>query len=244
MDNTTKALAVIEDFSLPALPSEGAMSEEMDGLSISFDRVRIPSGGGLAFEVPGEDDDEPDTEKEIVGVIVYHHPVNAYWGSAYTGQNNPPKCSSMNGKEGKGEPGMFCPTCEFNQFGSDAATGGKLCKNMRRIYILRNGELFPLLLTLPPTSLGNFAKYLSRRILQKGLRTHHVVTRIGLKKATSNSGIAYSQATFKMQGVFPPEMREKMEQYRNVVKDMALGVGIENNEYMNGAKEEEEPLPF
>ena len=237
MDNTTKALAVIEDFSLPALPS-GARCREWTVCQPGA--VRIPAAR-LAFA--GKIDDRPDIE-EIVGVIVYHHPVNAYWGSAYTGQNNPPKCSSMNGKEGKGEPGMFCPTCEFNQFGSDAATGGKLCKNMRRIYILRNGELFPLLLTLPPTSLGNFAKYLSRRILQKGLRTHHVVTRIGLKKATSNSGIAYSQATFKMQGVFPPEMREKMEQYRNVVKDMALGVGIENNEYMNGAKEEEEPLPF
>ena len=33
-----------------------AIAEEMDGLgTVPFDRVKIPSGGGLAFEIPGED---------------------------------------------------------------------------------------------------------------------------------------------------------------------------------------------
>ena len=35
--------------------------EELDGLgSIPFDVVKIPSGGGVAFEVPGDDPDNPD----------------------------------------------------------------------------------------------------------------------------------------------------------------------------------------
>ena len=76
----------------------------MDGLGFTFERIKIPSGGGLAFELPGEDDDEPDLVKEIEGVIVFHHPVNAYWAEAYTGQNNPPDCASTDGRYGKGEP--------------------------------------------------------------------------------------------------------------------------------------------
>ena len=38
------------------------------------DRVKIPSGGGLAFELPGEDDENPESATEIVGVILDHHP--------------------------------------------------------------------------------------------------------------------------------------------------------------------------
>ena len=92
----------MEQVNLPALNDDLAevIAEEMDGLSIEFDRVKIPSGGGLAFEVPGDDPDEPDMKKEIVGVIVDQHAVNAYWAVKYSGQNNPPDCSSMDGKVG------------------------------------------------------------------------------------------------------------------------------------------------
>ena len=81
------ALAVIENFELPAVSGNmgAAMAEEMEGLQLSFPRVKIPSGGGLAFEVPGDDPENPDTEKEIIGVIVDHHPVNAYWADKYAG---------------------------------------------------------------------------------------------------------------------------------------------------------------
>ena len=47
-ETTATALAVIENFSLPVL-SDGigaAMAEEMEGLQLSFPRVKIPSGGG------------------------------------------------------------------------------------------------------------------------------------------------------------------------------------------------------
>ena len=51
------------------------LQEEMAGLNVSFDRIKVPSGGGLAFEVPGENPDEPDLQKEFRAVILYHHPV-------------------------------------------------------------------------------------------------------------------------------------------------------------------------
>lgn len=40
-------------------------SEELDGLRPSFERIKIPAGGGISYEVPGDDPDSPDTVKEF-----------------------------------------------------------------------------------------------------------------------------------------------------------------------------------
>ena len=62
-------LKVVDSFDLQTISGDlaQAVAEEMDGLgSLPFDRVKIPSGGGLAFEVPGEDDENPESATEIV----------------------------------------------------------------------------------------------------------------------------------------------------------------------------------
>lgn len=55
----------------------GMMAEELDGLDMSFERIKIPSAGSTVFEVPGENPGEPDTVKEVSAVILYHHPLHA-----------------------------------------------------------------------------------------------------------------------------------------------------------------------
>ncbi|MEG6566389.1 hypothetical protein V6B95_05375 [Thermoanaerobacterium saccharolyticum] len=47
----------------------GMMAEELDGLDMSFERIKIPSAGSTVFEVPGENPGEPDTVKEFSAVI-------------------------------------------------------------------------------------------------------------------------------------------------------------------------------
>lgn len=236
---TTKdsALTVVEKVNLPALNNNlaGVIAEEMDGLSIEFDRVKIPSGGGLAFEVPGDDPDEPDMEKEIVGVIVDQHAVNAYWAVKYSGQNNPPDCSSMDGKEGVTSDGVKkpCNSCPYNEWGSDEDGRGKACKNMRRIYILPEGEMFPLLLTLPPTSLKNFSNYLAKRIIGKGRRSYNVLTKVSLKKAVSGGGITYSQASFALAGVLSDEDVKRIEEYSRGIKAVTRKLEVAADEYIN-----------
>lgn len=234
---TEKALAVVDQVNLPALNGDlgQVIAEEMDGLSIEFDRVKIPSGGGLAFEVPGDDPDEPDMEKEIVGVIVDQHAVNAYWAVKYSGQNNPPDCSSMDGKEGVTSDGVKkpCNSCPYNEWGSDEDGRGKACKNMRRIYILPEGEMFPLLLTLPPTSLKNFSNYLAKRIIGKGRRSYNVLTKVSLKKAVSGGGITYSQASFALAGVLSDEDAKRIEEYSRGIKAVTRKLEVAADEYIN-----------
>ena len=229
------ALAVIENFELPAVSGNmgAAMAEEMEGLQLSFPRVKIPSGGGLAFEVPGDDPENPDTEKEIIGVIVDHHPVNAYWADKYAGGNNPPDCSSMDGKVGMDQDGNRkpCDTCPMNQWGSDQEGRGKACKNMHRVYILREGEMLPLLLTLPPTSLKNLSDYLGLRVITKGLRSYGVITKVSLKKAQNANGINYSQAVFSLAGKLSPEQTKAMAEYSQGIRSITRQLAIQADEY-------------
>lgn len=210
-----------------------AISEEMDGLQIDFDRVKIPTGGGLAFEVPGDDPDNPDMVKELIGVIVDHHPVNAYWENKFEGQNNPPSCSSMDGKQGvdtsTGEA-RNCKTCPYNQFGSAEERRGKACKNMHRVYLLRSGEMFPLLITLPPTSIKPLSNYIAKRVLAKGKRTTDVITKISLKKAQNSSGITYSQVQFAKVEDLDPVVAEQIRQYSQGIKAITRQVQIEQDE--------------
>lgn len=247
----SKDLVVVNKFQLPQTNNnmKEAMVEEMEGLPTSFDRIKIPTGGGLTFEIPGDDPNNPDVVKEIIGVIVDHHPINAYWSQKFEGQNNPPDCSSLDGKIGIGVPGGNCKTCPYNQFGSDPTGRGKACKNMHRIYILREGDMFPLLLTLPPTSLKPFADYLAKRIITKGLRSYGVITKITLKKATNNTGIVYSQAQFQLVGILDAKLVEQMKVYSDEIKSITRQTAVAEDEYIQITEEEqpmmsEQDLPF
>lgn len=169
----------------------------MDGLQLTMQRVKIPGGGNLQFEIRGDDPDNPDYERKLVGVILYHHLANAYWpeGSEYD-DNVPPFCQSFDGKQGYGEPGGVCAACAFNQFGSTANGSGKACKNMRQVYLLRSGEYLPLQLSLPPTSLRPFNDFMNLAFVARRRPSYSAIVEIGLKRAESG-GYTYSVATFR-----------------------------------------------
>ena len=182
---------------------EEAMADEYAGLEFSIDRVKLPAGGGTAFEVPAEDGEDTEMVKDITGAILYNHPAYAYYASAFAGGHAAPDCSSIDGVTGVGTPGGDCRTCPYNKFGSGDGQS-KLCKNKRMLYILREGELFPVALSLPTGSLKTFTNYVKRQ-LTKGRKISQIVTKISLKKATSAAGIAYSQAVFTFERVLSPE---------------------------------------
>lgn len=200
------------------------ITEELDGLDMGFERIRIPSAGSTVFEVPGEEG-ETDTVKEFSAVVLWHHPVFAYYKSKYTGGNNPPDCGSFDGVTGEGDPGGICKTCQLNQFGT-GENGSKACKNRRRIYVLREGEIFPLLLSLPTGSLKEFTRYI-KRLLSRGRKSNSVVTRFSLKKATNNSGLAYSQAQFSIDRPLTPQEYALIEKLTEQVRTYSRRVAFE-----------------
>lgn len=174
-------------------------AEEMEGLPSGFERIKIPSGGGIAFEVPGDDPESPDMVKEFKAVIAYHHPVNTYYKEKYDGSNNPPDCGSMDGRVGFTEDGEIieCAKCPFSKFGTAEDGKGKACKQKRRLYLVREGEILPTIMTLPTGSLTEYSKYIMR-LLNRGKKSNQVVTKFSLKKAQNATGINYSQAMFAL----------------------------------------------
>ena len=213
----------LKDFNLAE-----AMASELSGMDISFDRVSIPAAGGQAFEVPGELPGETDMVKEFSGVILYHHPMFSYYRERFTGGNNAPDCGSYDGVTGVGNPGGSCARCPLNQFGS-GENGGKACKNKRRMYLLREGEMFPILLTLPTGSLKGFTRYLMR-VLPKYKSTNAVVTKFTLKKVTNKGGTPYSEAQFAVARALSPEEFALVSRLSEQVKEMASSVGYDVDE--------------
>lgn len=196
-----------------------ALNGECAGLNFRLDRVKVPAGGATAFELPNEDDeDDDDTEmvKDIQAVIITHHPAYSYYATKYTGGKNPPDCASFDGVHGTGNPGGNCMTCPFNQWGSGEGQS-KACKNRRMLYILKEGEIFPMVINLTPSSLVTFTKFLQRQ-LSKGRHLNQIVTRISLKKESSNDGIAYSQVNFKFIRMLTPAEQQTVKQMNELLK--------------------------
>ena len=234
------ALMETEKFVLPAM-AEGEftaeeLAEDRDGLAMSLQRVKIPGGGMIQFELPSDDPENPDYAKNLTGVVLYNHSTGAYWpeGDEYD-DNVPPLCSSVDGKQGIGTPGGLCATCVLNRFGTATDGKGKACKNMRVLYLLRSGEYMPLQLTLPPTSIKPWREFLNQSFLLRQRATYGSVIQIGLKKMNNGSN-DYSVATFRRLYDFSGEELAQIRSHANNFKEqikLILQQRAEMNEEQN-----------
>ena len=201
MNNQNTELMTQNDFLLPTMIqsdfSADELADDMDGIQMSFPRIKIPAGGTLQFEIPTDDPENPDYAKALTGVILYHHPNNVYWaeGSEYD-DNSVPLCTSVDGKTGIGEPGVNCATCALNEYGTAAEGRGKACKNMRMLYLLRSGEYMPYQLALPPTSLKSFGDFMKSAFALRQRACFGSIVQITLKKMNTG-GNDYSVAVFR-----------------------------------------------
>lgn len=211
------------NFQLPAVVDSSFTSEDladdMEGLQMSFQRIKIPSGGNLVFEIPTDDPENPNYEKTIEGVLIFHHDANAYWpeGSEYD-ENTAPLCSSVDGKQGIGEPGGSCVMCAMNQYGTAAEGRGKACKNMRTLYLLQSGECVPIQISLPPTSLKPFKNFVNQAFLLRRRPSYGSVIQLGLRKE-NNGGNDYSVATFRLVENFEGEQLAQIRTYAEGFKE-------------------------
>lgn len=209
----------------PALAGGGAVAEAMlanlEGEEVTMfdlERIKVPTGGGIAWEIPPPDGEgEPDVARAVEGIIVYTKMGRAFWPGAFGGEvAQPPQCSSPDGVHGIGDPGGECARCQFAEFGSRGVVRGddsrsQACKQMRFVFLLREGRTLPSVIALPPTSIGPMRKFLLG-ISQRSRPYWSVITRFQLVKAKNAGGIEYAQ-------VRPSVVRElAAEEVETVVK--------------------------
>ena len=227
MEKST-AIATIDTFRFPTEQSVTDMydPEEFEDIALDYPRVKIPSGGQLSFELPNPDNpDDPSICKTLEGVVVLQHTSNSYWAHSDT-TNTPPDCNSDDGVTGYGNPGGKCASCPLNEFGSGEGGAGKACKNMKNIYLLRSGDMIPLLISMPPTSLKAFKNYANNlRFAGRGFSS--VVTVIGLKKQESN-GNTYSVATFRSAGPLTSEIAKTAQAFSRRMRESMMAARAEH----------------
>ena len=140
------------------------MQLEDPELRIPTYRAKIPSGGGRAFDIVTGDDSFDTTVTSFRGVVANFHNCNALFPNQKA-TNIPPVCSSPDGVEGTDmltNETKECASCPNNQWGSKGnGSRAKACKNMRRLYVLVEGSVVPIILTIPPTSINNWERYKS-----------------------------------------------------------------------------------
>jgi hypothetical protein len=181
-----------------------------------LDRIKIPPGGGTSWTVEGLDGEE--TLKELSGIIVAWRDTRVYWSVPMeeSAGSAPPDCSSLDARIGVGKPGGDCLRCPLAQFGSDDGGVGQACKLVRQLFLVRENNLLPVVVHLPPSSIKPAKQYLMR-LASLGVPTYHVVTNIGLEKTKNQQGIAYSRARFTSGGKLPADLADQVKQYASMI---------------------------
>ena len=223
----TRDIATTGSFQLPAIedPEQffSELAEDMDGINpaLLIERVKVPAGGGIAWEIT-DADGNADTAKEITGIIIDSHRANAMWHDELTGEGKSPDCQSSDGKTGS----LYglCDQCQYNEFGT-GRNGGKLCKNTVQVFILPEGRLFPVMVSVPATSIKSWNTYKASRLLAKGKKPHQVITKLTLTKEQNKDGITYSTVTFAIAGTLDKGTSDAVSAYAQQLRPLTRGAG-------------------
>lgn len=204
-------------------------------------RVKNPSGGSVMFEIhsPGNTG-EPEYTRELEGVVLAVVERRMLWKDKNVGTGELPVCSSKDMVSGrlrtKGEgddkqldipteilqvatPGGndgLCAGCFFDTWGSAVdANGkpakGKRCSEVRVVYLLQRGDILPVKMTIPPSSLGSWRQALLglKFKIDKG-----GVIKLSLQSVKpKGGGPAFAQYHIESVAPLTPEAREGLEEY-------------------------------
>lgn len=138
-------------------------------------RVPMPAGGSTAWEIPDVLTGENEMTQEIIGTWAFWQTARVYWIPTADGSltGEPPDCSSANGKvpvpgglyavDGENatrNPSGRCGPCPMSKWGSSPKGKGQACAERKLLFINRPGELLPLYISAPPTSLDPLTSFM------------------------------------------------------------------------------------
>ncbi len=261
MATNEKGLTVIQDPSgfLPSAEELQEITEELQGVLTRsmLGTIQIANGGACCFKVkePGADEATPGVQA-VEGMILAFHRTNVLWGHdfGHREQGELPVCRSMDGETGTiletGEVRQ-CESCPHNKF----CDGHKECSNKMQLYVMREGDLVPMLFSLPPTALKYFNKYLVRCRLTERVPMFSVVTRVTLRNEQNAGGNEFSVPVFTPVGKIPREEAMRMKEYAQAFAAAAQRSGIQVDDLTandgegavageGGFVEVDEELPF
>jgi hypothetical protein len=190
-------------------------------------RIKVPAGGGRNWELP-----DGSAAPEVEGILVLRHAVRAYWSESIDegGGGQPPNCSSVDGVQGVGDPGVVCETCRFNEWASAKSVGGKpsrakACREITRMYILRPGNLLPTLFAAPPSAKRAATTYVLNFAIE-GYKATSFVTKLTLAETSNRDGVKFSQPVFTRGEQLDDATAQDMAAYKTQIEPVLMAVEV------------------
>lgn len=223
-----------------------ALADNLGGRTIQafeLDRVTVPAAGGLTWEVPSIDGSEPI--KELVGVIAHWQDKRMYWKTSLNegGEGGPPDCFSEDARIGIGDPGGECAKCPLAEFGSASdGKAGQACGQKRFLYLFRTGDLLPIIVVLPPTSLKAISTFFLRSA-SKGLSFWKMEVGISLEEVKNKSGMKFSRVKIKPVRLLNDEAAARVKKFREKFEGMFSAVPSRRSDVQEDVQEEPKSKP-
>jgi len=210
-------------------PQATALAEILDSGMTSDDIelpvTKIPSGGGLMWEIPNGTP-EPDYVKELVGVVIADYAYDTFFTESY---NDDPDarpqaiwvagqqvyCTPEAVKAGiiEGEPTAAQP---LNQFGTKGA--GKAIDNKWRIFLAQPDNMFPLQVNISVMSRKPWSTFRLHNLV--GKQPYSKIVELSLTKATNAAGTDYAKLVPTLKGDVPADQIEAFATYAEQVKSL------------------------
>lgn len=190
-----------------------------------LDRIRVPSGNSLTWEIPSLEGTKP--EREFEGIIVGWTEGRSYWSTRFSpGQSSPPDCYSDDLITGIGEPGGPCKTCPWAQWGSAIGPDGQqakgqACRTVRLLFTMLRNNALPVVVSIPPSSLGEVKSYFMR-LASQGFFFNSVVTKFSLMKGEICSLINFVPTLF-----LSAEEHQQVQDFATSIQPLMATVRVE-----------------
>lgn len=227
---TSYAIAEVDD------PSEllaGILAPGEEFGIADLPRIKMPSAGSTTFELPNG-----SVGKTFEAIILHRQPQRAFWAAEFSGENNPPDCSSRDNLHGEGlygiqdgtasaaNPTGTCKTCPMAAWGS-GKDGGQACRQLTQLYLLMPEGLLPTRFTLPPSSYKVAQSYAVSLVAMGVKGIHRCTTKFSTVLEKSSGGINYARLTLQMGEPLPQDVAAKIDAYRSQIVPAVTGQAVE-----------------
>lgn len=234
------AVQVTPDFAarFPALaPSEEMLDlldanlGDQDVQLGNFKRIKVPSGDSNSWMV--NELGEEVAKKSLKGVLVTWKARRSYWINEGNPDGSQPDCYSLNNKtpvsiglyhptgpNGAQNPTGMCANCPMSQRGSSSRGGqGAACREQRLLFLVMEGGLFPVIVHVPRTSIGNLTEFMLD-LMQAGKRFDQVEVELTLVKDKNREGQVYNKVVARVSRTLEAGEQQAARLYGGQIKDM------------------------
>ncbi|KKN79823.1 hypothetical protein LCGC14_0336780 [marine sediment metagenome] len=231
MAKKENALATIDEAQYPALTSgrniNAVMKVNFGGDDVKPEdliTIKLPTGGSITWLIPTT---EGETSTLVLeGILVHIAMRRAYWKE---GNEGFPDCRAIDARIGVGDPGGDCSACPNAVFGTKinkdgSKSGGQACNLRRLLFMVREGDLLPIVIDTPATSLVPVKNWLIA-ITSRGLFYYQFLTRLELTAAGSGQE-KYAIVKPSCGPLLSPEATEKILNYAKTLQEVFSAVEV------------------